>query len=38
MHDEEDDERRQQYEADPRDRPEPVAIPHTELSADARAA
>lgn len=35
MHEEDDDERRLQYEADPRDRPEPVAIPHTELSADA---
>lgn len=35
MHDEDDDARRLQYEADPRDRPEAVAIPHTELSADA---
>jgi uncharacterized protein YheU (UPF0270 family) len=35
MHDEDEDERRPRYEADPRDRPEPVAIPHTELSADA---
>jgi uncharacterized protein YheU (UPF0270 family) len=35
MHDEDDDERRLQYEADPRDRPEPVLIPHTELSPNA---
>ena len=34
MH-EDDDERPLQYEADPRDRPEPVPIPHTELSPDA---
>jgi uncharacterized protein YheU (UPF0270 family) len=33
MHDEDPGEL--QYQADPRDRPEPVAIPHTDLSPDA---
>jgi len=33
MHDE--DSRDLPYETDPRDRPEPVPIPHTDLSADA---
>jgi len=35
MHEEDNDARRLQYDSDPRDRPEPVPIPYTELSADA---
>jgi uncharacterized protein YheU (UPF0270 family) len=35
MHEEDEDPRRLQYESDPRDRPEPVPIPHADLSADA---
>lgn len=35
MRDDDADPRELQYETDPRDRPEPVPIPYTELSADA---
>jgi uncharacterized protein YheU (UPF0270 family) len=35
MHHDDDDGRRMQLVSDPRDRPEPVPIPHTELSLDA---
>ena len=35
MHDEDGAERRLQFDGDPSDRPEPVTIPYTELSADA---